>query len=53
MWTAKTDLFENADVKTVELTRAQIMCACSSVHLNVAGEAAFIAYGETAGLKKV
>ena len=29
MWTAKTDLFESAGVKTVQLARAEVMCAYS------------------------
>ena len=35
------ELSENTDVKTVKLVWAQVMCACSCVHLNVSGEAAF------------
>ena len=45
----KTEPVENelADIKTVELARAQVIRACSSVHLSVSGVARFSVDGET------
>ena len=40
VWTAKTKLFENVDITTVELAWTQIMCECISVNLNISDEAA-------------
>ena len=37
----KTELFENADVTTVELAQTQVMSVSSSVHLSVSDEAGF------------
>ena len=37
MWMRKTEFFENADVTTASLVRAQVKHACFSIHLAFLG----------------